>query len=231
MTASNKKAPDFKEETKIKIAVSKYYGMGNDGEWSYERIANYLDEPVRKIKQYVHESGLGAEAEGLLAEKETQTRMDIFIDLKEKLERLKKVEEQLLEAKDVKPSSFKMVRKKGQVSFDNVPNMQVSYEDPDIEMVDVPIPDDYVEVSDIDGLKSVWREQRQVVEQLEDLLGLEAPEKIEETSQQVIDVKFWESADVGGGLPDQEIVDANAPAQVEQVKSELPDGEVKDKDE
>lgn len=229
--SSSSDPPSFDKDTKIRIAVSKFYGMGNDGEWSYERIAEYLDEPVHKVKQYVHESSLGAEAEGMMAEKEAQTRMDIYRDLKGKLETLKEVEEQLLEAKEAKPSSFKLETAKGRVSFDNVPNMEGDYEDGSIREVDVPIPDDYAEVADVDGLKDVWREQRQVIEQLEDLLGLEEPDKIEETSEQVIDVKFWESSDVGADLPDQDIIDANQPSQVEDVKKELPEQEVKDKDE
>jgi len=224
--------PDFNQETKVRIAVSKFYGMGNDDEWTYERIADYLDEPIHKVKKYIHESKLGAEAESMMAEKEAQTRMEIYRDLKNKLTNLKKVEEQLLEAKQAKPSSFDMKRKRGQVSFDNVPNVEADYNDPDSVMANVPIPDDFVEVADIDGLKDVWREQRQVIEQLEDLLGLEEPDQIQETSEQVIDVKHWSAADVGDKLPDQEIVDANKPAdQIEQVKRELPDGEVKDKDE
>lgn len=60
---------------------------------------------------------------------------------------------------------------------------------------------------------------------------MEEPDKIEETSEQVIDVKFWESSNVGDDLPEQEVIDANQPSQVEDVKKELPDQEVKDSDE
>ena len=229
--SSSADPPSFDKDTKIRIAVSKFYGMGNDGEWSYERIGEYLDEPVHKVRQYIHESALGAEAEGMMAEKEAQTRMEIYRDLKNKLDTLKDVEEQLLEAKEAKPSSYKLEQARGRVSFDNVPNMEGDYDDGSIKEINVPIPDDYAEVADVDGLKDVWREQRQVIEQLEDLLGLEEPDKIEETSEQIIDVKHWEASDVGGDLPDQEIIDANQPSQVEDVKKELPDGEVKDKDE
>ena len=222
--------PDFNKKTKVRIAVSKFYGMGNDGEWSYERIAEYLDEPVHKVKKFIHESSLGAEAESMMAEKEAQTRMDIYRDLKNKLENLKEVEQQLLETKKAKPTSFELQEAQGQISFDGVPNMEANYEQPQMTTAKVPIPDDFAEVADVDGLKDVWREQRQVIEQLEDLLGLEEPDKIEETSEQVIDVKFWDSDGVGDSLPDQEVIDANAPAQIEEVQS-LPDQEVKDKDE
>lgn len=231
MSSTSSDRPDFNKETKIRIAVSKFYGMGKDGEWSYERIGEYLDEPVHKVKQYIHESSLGAQAEGMMAEKESQTRMEIYTDLKEKLDHLNEVEEQLLEARKAKPSSYSLEKAQGQVSFDDVPNMEADYENPDSKMVDVPIPDDYVEVADVDGLKDVWREQRQVIEQLEDLLGLEEPEQIEQSSEQVIDVKFWESSDVGADLPDQEVVDANNPSSVETVEQELPEAEVKDADE
>ena len=222
--------PDFDQETKVRIAVSKFYGMGKDGEWSYERIADYLDEPVHRVKQYIHESSLGAEAEGMMAEKEAQTRMEIYRDLKNKLDNLKQVEQELLNAKEAKPSSYKMEKARGRVSFDSVPNMEGDYDDGSIKEIDVPIPDDYAEVTDVDGLKDVWREQRQVIEQLEDLLGLEEPEQIEQTSEQVIDVKHWQASDVGADLPDQEIIDANH-SQVETVEKELPEQEVKDKDE
>ena len=225
--SQSKREADFNEDTKIRIAVSKFYGMGKDGEWDYDRIAGYLDEPVHKVKKYIHESSLGAEAESMMAEKETQTRMDIFRDLKNKLDNLKDVEEQLMEAKKAKPSSFELTKAEGAVSFDEVPNMEANYDNPDQRVVDVPIPDDYTEVADVDDLKDVWREQRQVIEQLEDLLGLEEPEQIEQQTEQVIDVKHWESSGVGEDLPDQEIIDANSAAQVEEVES-LPDQEVED---
>lgn len=231
MSGSPAREADFDQETKIRIAVSKFYGMGKDGEWSYERIAEYLDEPIHKIKQYVHESSLGAEAESMMAEKETQTRMEIYRDLKNKLENLKQVEEELLEAKKAKPSSYTLEKASGRVSFDNVPNMEGDYDDGSIKEIDVPIPDDYAEVTDTDGLKDVWREQRQVIEQLEDLLGLEEPDQIEETSEQVIDVKHWQASDVGDDLPAQEVIDVNQGEQIEQVKKELPDQEVVDDDE
>lgn len=231
MSSSPDIEPDFDQETKIRIAVSKFYGMGKDGEWTYERIAEYLDEPVYQVKQFIHESALGAEAEGMMAEKESQTRMEIYRDLKNKLDNLKQVEKQLMDAKDVKPSSYNLEKAMGRVSFDQVPNMEGDYDDGTLKEVNVPIPDDYVEVADIDGLKDVWREQRQVIEQLEDLLGLEEPERIEQTSEQVIDVKYWETSNVGDELPDQEVIDVNQPSQVEEVTKELPDGEVKDADE
>lgn len=231
MSSTSPDRPDFDKETKIRIAVSKFYGMGKDGEWSYERIGEYLDEPIHRVKQYVHESSLGAQAEGMMAEKESQTRMEIYTDLKGKLDTLNEVEEELLEAKKAKPNSFTLEDASGQVSFDDVPNMEADYENPDSKKVKVPIPDDYVEVADIDGLKDVWREQRQVIEQLEDLLGLEEPEQIEQSTEQVIDVKFWESSNVGGDLPDQEVIDANSPSSVEDVKKELPEQEVEDTDE
>lgn len=228
---SKSERPEFNKETKIRIAVSKFYGMGNDGEWSYERIAEYLDEPIHRVKQYIHESSLGAQAESMMAEKEAQTRMEIYTDLKNKLENLKDVEEKLLDAKEAKPASFSLETASGQVSFDDVPNMEADYENPSTKDVQVPIPDDYTEVPDIDGLKDVWREQRQVVEQLEDLLGLEEPDKVEERSEQVIDVKHWSASDVADNLPDQEVVDANSPAQVEEVQDALPEQKIEDKDE
>lgn len=218
---------DFNKETKIRIAVSKFYGMGNDGEWGYDRIATYLDDPKHKVKKYIHESSLGAEAESMMAEKEAQTRMDIYRDLKDKLENLKEVEQQLLDAKKAKPSSFSLETAEGAVSFDEVPNMEANYDNPSLMETEVPIPDDFTEVADIDGLKDVWREQRQVIEQLEDLLGLEEPEQIEQSTEQVIDVKHWESSGVADDLPDQEIIDANSPTQTEEVQS-LPDQEVED---
>jgi len=91
---------------------------------------------------------------------------------------------------------------------------------------DVQVPDECVEVSDVGEIKDVWREQRQVIEQMEDLLGLEEPEQIEETSQQIVDVKHWSMDGADDNLPDQEVVELES--DTEEVAGELPDAEVVD---
>jgi transposase len=220
-------AKKYGKKTRVRIAVAKYYGLDGE-EQSYEQISDELGVSTKQVKRYIHETSVGAEAEKMLAQKEAQARFQIYEKLSRKLEHLEQIEEELLEKKDIAPSSYKLESATGMVAFDSVPNVQA---DPKAENVtfieqDVPVPDDFVEVSDVGELKDVWREQRQVIEQMEDLLGLEEPEQIEETSQQIVDVKHWSMDGADDNLPDQEVVELES--DTEEVAGELPDAEVVD---
>lgn len=219
----------YGKETRVRIAVAKYYGLDGE-EQTYEQISNDLGVSTRQVKKYIHETSVGAEAEQMLAEKEAQARFQIYQTLSGKLERLNKIEDQLLQKKDIAPSSYELKNATGMVSFDDVPNMAADPKGENVTFTEqeVPVPDDYVEVADVDELKDVWREQRQVIEQMEDLLGLEEPEQIEETSQQVIDVKHWSMEGGDDNLPEQEVVDID---QSTDGAGELPEQEVVDEDE
>ena len=216
-------SPKYSVRTRKRIAISKYYGL--DGtKHSYKEISNLLNVSPRQVRRYIHESSVGAEAEKMLAEKEASARFQIYQQLSRKLDRLSQVEEELLKKKDAVPSSFSIQDAKGMVSFDQVPNMAGDYENGEVISAKVPIADDFVEVTDTDELKDVWREQRQVIEQMEDLLGLEEPDKIEQTGQQVIDVKHWSMDGNIDNLPDQEVVDVDS--SFDQPNNELPEGDV-----
>jgi predicted mannosyl-3-phosphoglycerate phosphatase (HAD superfamily) len=68
----------------------------------------------------------------------------------------------------------------------------------------VPVPDKFKEVPKVDNdMKTLMNEWRQTVEQVEDLLGLEEPDKIEsEVNETRTEIKLW------GGMED-----ANFPEQ------------------
>lgn len=219
----------YNKQTRIRIAVSKFYGLDGE-EKTYKEIAEDLGVSPRAVRKYIHETSVGAEAESMLAEKEAQARFQIYQTLSSKLETLKEIEQELLEKKDIAPSSYELKKATGMVSFDNVPNMAADPQGENVTFTeqDVPIPDDYVEVTDTEELKDVWREERQVIEQMEDLLGLEEPEQIEETSQQIVDVKHWSMDGGDNNLPDQEVIDMN---QSNPENDSLPEQEVIDEDE
>lgn len=210
MSASSD-VPEYGEKMKMNIAVSKFYAVGNDDEsWTYERIANYLDESVPTVKQYIHNTAFGQEVEAIAVEAESQARLKVYTSLMQKLENLQEIEQTLLQTKEAIPSSYKMSRARAEVTFDQVPNVGRLYENGTVLDIDVPIPDDYVESPNIDKLKVVWREQRMVIEQIESFFGMRDNTDDSQTNENVIYVKNWSSDDIDQNLPDREVIDVES---------------------
>lgn len=221
--------PRFNKQTRIRIALAKKNGVDGE-EWTIDEIADYLQVSKRTVKKYLYESEMAQEVDSMLAEKEAQTRLELVQQLKEKLKTLDEVEKKLQKEKKAVPTSYKLKKAHGKIDFENVPNVEA---DGDLEQrveVDVPIPETYEEVPNVDDLRDVWREKRQVQEQLEDLLGLESPDELDVSSEEVIDVKYWDMGDGSGddGLPDQDVIDVESSLETDEEMDGLPEQDVEE---
>ena len=210
--------PKFTRDTRVRIAVAKYHGL--DGEsWTREEIADYLNVKINTVDKYLNDSTLAQETEHSLVEKEAQTRLQLIQQLQSKLERLEEVEKQLGKVRETVPSQYELERDvQAKVDTSDIPNVQNPEEEQDV-LIDVPVPSRYEEVPDVDRLKEVWREKRLVQEQLEDLLGLEAPDEIDVDKEQTIDVKYWR--DDSDSLPEPDVVDVSA----NEIEDDLPEAD------
>lgn len=213
--------PRFTRDTRVRVAIAKWHGL--DGEkWGKDEIAEYLNVEPNTVTKYLNESDLAKDTEHALVEKEAQTRLQLIQNLHSRLDRLDAIEEKVSREKEAVPTQFDIERDKlGEIDFEDVPNVEAPENGAPKVEVDVPVPSRYEEMPNLDKLEKIWREKRLVQEQLEDLLGLEAPDEIDVDQDQTIDVKYWKTDD---DLPDQEIIDVSS----EEVGGELPDGEIEE---
>lgn len=221
--ATQEDGPKFDRPTRIRVALAKYHGLDGE-EWSKDQIAEFLNVERNTVTKYLNDSDLAQETSGTMVEKEAQTRFQIIQQLKDKLDRLEKIEEKISQEAEVVPTQYKMERNvRAEVDFSDVPNVQTPDEGVQKVEVDLPVPDRYEEMPNLDKMEKVWREKRLVQEQLEDLLGLESPDEIDVSEEKTIDVKYWRTDD---DLPEQEVIDVSGGP----VEDELPEPEQEEVD-
>lgn len=216
------------EETRIRVALSKYYGMGSDGEWSIDEIADYLNCSEKTVEKYLYQSEIAQQTEGMLAEAEAQTRMQLLEDMHNQLDALEHIQGELMQKKEAVPTSYQMVKTEAEIDPSDEHNLDVADDGGNID-VRVPVPKSYAEVTDTEELTDIWRERRLIREQMEDLLGLEAPEEIETNNETTIDVKHWEvegGNDSDDALPDQDVIDIES--NTVEMDDNLPEQDIDD---
>lgn len=214
--------PQYSRDTRIRIALAKFHGIDGE-EWSKKEIAEFLNVSRSTVNEYLNETQMAAEAEHALVEKEAQIRLQLIQDLRAKMDRLDKLEEQYEQEVEAVPTRFEVKRNvKGQVDLEDVPNVEAPEDGAtaSVEM-DIPVPDRFKEVPKVEKLERVWREKRMVQEQLEDLLGLESPDELDVTEDRVVDVKLYRTNE---DLPEQEVIDVT-PSEHSAELPEQPEGE------
>lgn len=212
----SKDGPRYRSvETRREVALARYYGMGPEGEQDIEEIAEYLRVDPHTVEKYIWESPKSKEVRQLLAEREARTRMDIFVHLKKRLDNLREMERELMEAKDVVVTGYQIRDAIGEIDFENADGVsRQEGEDKRTTSVTLgyPIPDRFEEVTDIsEDLKAVWREIRQTEEQIRSLMALDKPTetKTEHTGSVVVEQKLY-NFEGGDELPDAEIIEVES---------------------
>jgi predicted DNA-binding protein YlxM (UPF0122 family) len=208
--------PKFrKKNTRVEVALAKYYGLGEDEPWDLDSIAEYLNLSRSTVEDYVYDTEMAEEVEEAAAEAQARTRMDIVVKLKKELRKLEDIEEELLQAKDTVVSSYapKTVQVKAN-SPDDV-HFDDDAESPTVS-TQIPVPADYKEVPDTSELKNVWIQKRKIIQDIEDLMGLEAPDQVETESKSVhLERKVYEVRE-DGDFPEPDVSHVNEePADIE----------------
>lgn len=180
-----------KKDMRVEVALAKYYGLDEESEgWNYAEIADYLRVDESTVRDYIHNTELAREVEERLADRQARTRMKIAMKLLERVDRL----EEAIRAKEeeTRPAVAKhrYERVKGEVNLVKE-GMEVT-DDKELEF-DVPVPEKFVEVPKIDNdLKTLYKEYRMLIQDVEDLMGLEEPEKVESEHREInAQIKAW----------------------------------------
>lgn len=208
--------PKFrKKKTRVEVALAKYYGLGDEDPWDLDRIAEYLNVSRSTIEDYVYNSDMAEEVERAAAEAQARTRMEIVVKLKNELAKLEDIEEDLLQAKDTVISSYTPKTVDVKVNSPDGVHFDDETEGPQVS-TQIPVPADYKEVPDTSKLKNVWIQKRKIIQDIEDLMGLEAPDKVEQESKSVhLERKVYEVKD-SGDFPEADVSHVDEePAEIE----------------
>jgi len=208
--------PKFrKKETRVEVALAKYYGLGDEDPWDLDRIAEYLNVSRSTIEDYVYNSEMAEEVERAAAEAQARTRMEIVVKLKNELQKLEDIEDDLLQAKDTVISSYTPKNVEVKVNSPEGVHFNDDAESPTVS-TQIPVPQDYKEVPDTSKLKNVWIQKRKIIQDIEDLMGLEAPDKVEQENKSVhLEKKVYEVRDQGN-FPEAEVQHVNEePAEID----------------
>jgi hypothetical protein len=157
-------------DAKARFAVAKYYGMGSGGEWSVEEIADALDVTPRQVYNYLNDSEIGRQTREVLATTEAEWRLDAALRLREEIERLEEIEEELLERTTTAPIDFEDQTVEGTPTRDR----QVILADEEDYSLTIPVPSEHEEITEYGpDLERVQKEKRKYFDQITKLLGLD----------------------------------------------------------
>jgi len=204
-----------KRNTRVEVALSKYHGINEDEPWDIDRIADHLNVSRSTIEDYVYNTEMAEEVEEAAAEAQARTRMDIVMKLKDELAKLEDIEEDLLQAKDTVISSYTPKTVDVKVNSPDGVHFDDDTESPTLS-TQIPVPQDYKEVPDTSKLKNVWIQKRKIIQDIEDLMGLEAPDKVEQENKTVsLERKVYEVKSEGE-FPEPDVQHVNEdPAEIE----------------
>lgn len=166
-----------RKTAKVRFAIAKFYGLGSDGEWTVPEIADALDVTERTVYRYLHESEMAQEVEEVLAVTEAEWRLDLAIKLRQEVERLETIEQELLQRKTTVATDFETKSVEGTPTGDRnirLPDDSATYR------LKLPVPTEFETVTDYGpDLESVQKEKRQYMDKIADLLGLDAADRKE----------------------------------------------------
>jgi len=130
--------------------------------------------------------------------------MRLAMKMLDRLDRLEEMIEERRQVKEPEVVSHKNVSVEGDVVMQR-DGMSVGGEDTETIEFTVPVPDHFKEVTDISGqFETLLREWRNTAQQVEDLLGLEAPDQIESEHREVsVEGRVFQGIDMGA-FPDAE---------------------------
>ena len=209
--------PKFRRvEQRRRFALAKFYGMGNDGEWSMEEIADELRVNKDTVRSYIYETDIGKEAREMFPAAEERMKMDILMEKKSRLDKLREMFQDKLEETEVSVTSHRLESLRPEVNFDHVDGLRAPEGEgtPDnIIRLDTPVPDSFDERSVLDSeARAILREIRKHENDIRDMLSLDEPDKVETEhhGDAVIEQKVYRFDGADDNLPDAEVVDVES---------------------
>jgi len=165
------------QDSKERFAVAKFYGMGSDGEWTVEEIADEMGVGERQVYRYLNESEIGKEVREVLAVTEAEWRLDMALQLRREVQRLEDIEEELLQAETTVATDYETKTVSGTPTGDRNISLADHAAEYDLKL---PVPSNFETVTDYGkDLERVQEQKRKYIDKIADLLGLDAADKKE----------------------------------------------------
>lgn len=200
-----------KKQQRVRQALALYHGTGRKGPMTMEEVAEELDLSLVTVRRYINDNPIAAEVDEALEAVAEQTRKEIVIDLRQRLDRLSAVEEELMDVVEAEVTDFQFADVEGTIK--DTPTYGVTVDEEAEETVDtkVPVPRDVKEVPQFDKLQEIWDEKRRTQKQLAQLLGLNEPEQVE-VGGEVTERKVWRGVENAeeNDLPEQDVIDVDS---------------------
>lgn len=201
------------QQARERFAVAKFYGMGQDGEWTVEQIADALDVTKRTVSKYLNESQIAEETREVLATTEAEWRLEMAMKLRKEVQRLEQIEQELLQRKQAVATGYEQKTVRGTPTGDR--NVSLDEESQSYRLK-IPVPKNFETVTDYGpDIEKVQKEKRQYLEQISKLLGLDEVQKKEvdhNLAARHEEIKIVEYRERDDDYPDADVVDVDGEA-------------------
>lgn len=205
-----------RQAAKERFAVSKFYGMGSDGEWTVLDIADALDCSERQVYRYLNDSDIGKEVREVLAVTEAEWRLDMALQLRREVRDINEALRELKDRKKAVATDYETKTVTGTPTGDR--NIRLPDDAPEYRLK-MPVPTDFETVTDYGpDIEKLQKEKRQYLQQIADLLGLndEDQRAVDETlASQADEVKIVEVRQTDDPYPEAEPVDMDGKSEQE----------------
>jgi predicted transcriptional regulator len=199
--SSNKPKFNSKAE-RVRFAVRKKYV--SEDEWTNQEIADELNVSQEVVSRYLNNTPAAQDVKRARESIEREEWRQLLIDLKSRVEKLNRLEDQLWDVVEPVVTGYKFIDAEAEISDFHLQDggnsvaLEMDEDDRPETEVEVPIPDRWEEIPEFSRLRKVWEERRRTEEQLSNLLGLEADETVN-VEGELTERKIFEIDD---GYPD-----------------------------
>jgi len=213
---TRKDKPRFRRpEQRRRVALAKYYGTGSDGEWSIAEIAEYLRVAETTVEDYIWDTEMGDKARDMFPAAEERMKMDILLEKKDRLDKLREMFDEKLDEKKAVVTGHQLESVHAEVSMADLEGVRgpTGEEAPKNRIrLDAPHPSKFDSVSVFgEELRALLREIREHENDIREMLSLDEPDEVEQSQagDTIVEQKIYNFDGADDGLPDAEIIDVN----------------------
>jgi hypothetical protein len=224
LPSTDKDRPKFRRvEQRRKFALAKFYGQGSDGTWEMEEIAEYLNVSEATVENYIYDTEMGEQVREVFPAAEERMKMDIVLEKKKRLDKLREMFDAKLQEKDISVTGYKINTVKGEPNFENIEGFKSPEEEgmSDVIRLDAPLAENFEERTKLDGeARAILREIRKHENDIRDMLSLDQPDEVktEHEGDAMVEQKIYNiQGSSNDEMPEARVVDVEA----ERVESSM----------
>lgn len=206
--------PRFRRvEQRRRVALAKYYGTGSETAWSISEISEYLNVAEGTVEDYIFNSEMGDKMREMFPAAEERMKMDILLEKKDRLDKLREMFWDKIEESEVAVKSHRIESVSAEPDFEGIEGLSKPEGEnahPTQVVIDTPVPDRFEERGALDEeARAMLREIRKHENDIRDMMSLDDPDEVktEHTGDAVIEQKVYNFDGADDSLPDAEVID------------------------